>query len=279
MAAEHEFHPIIHVLFTLCGVTYFLMWSGTFWEQILLNHRLKSGSGLSSAFVLLNVAGFSAYAVSTTLECFYEPVRTSFEKANNGLVPQVAWNDSLFAVHGAICCVYIAWQYYIYATDNVSKAKMSIGTLIALCFPTSALIAGFSGITSWNFVIKACGAVKLTSTICKCTPQVYYNWARKSTVGFSWRMIRLDFWGSVLSMGQQLFEAILIGSMASFTKNVAKTGLGFFSLMFDIIFLYQHFILYNPDNVPDDVLMQQQGYQAIATKPTDDQAGKAAIRV
>jgi cystinosin len=47
----------------VCGWLYFLAWSSSFYPQVHLNVKRRSVVGLSLDFVLLNVTGFTTYAL------------------------------------------------------------------------------------------------------------------------------------------------------------------------------------------------------------------------
>jgi uncharacterized protein with PQ loop repeat len=51
------------LLSELCGWIYFLAWSASFYPQVHLNLKRRSVAGLSLDFVLLNVTGFTTYAL------------------------------------------------------------------------------------------------------------------------------------------------------------------------------------------------------------------------
>ena len=83
-------------------------------------------------------------------------------------------------------------------------------------------------------------------------PQVYLNYSRKSTAGWSIANILLDFTGGSLSIVQQVIDMIYNGTNGNGWSffgsgdgfNVVKFFLGVFAWFFDIIFMIQHFILY-----------------------------------
>jgi cystinosin len=54
----------------------------------------------------------------------------------------------------------------------------------------------------------------------------------------------LDFSGSIFSLGQLFIDSSLQGSWEGVTGNPVKFGLGNISIIFDIIFICQHYILY-----------------------------------
>eukprot|EP00521_Asterionellopsis_glacialis_P021059 CAMPEP_0195337300 /NCGR_PEP_ID=MMETSP0708-20121125/16817_1 /TAXON_ID=33640 /ORGANISM="Asterionellopsis glacialis, Strain CCMP134" /LENGTH=140 /DNA_ID=CAMNT_0040408275 /DNA_START=35 /DNA_END=457 /DNA_ORIENTATION=- len=71
-----------------------------------------------------------------------------------------------------------------------------------------------------------------------------YVYQRKSTVGWSIWNIILDFTGGVLSDLQLIGDCADFGDWSGITGNLAKFGLGFVSISFDIIFMIQHYVLY-----------------------------------
>lgn len=89
------------------------------------------------------------------------------------------------------------------------------------------------------------------------------NYRRKSTVGWSIGNVLLDFAGGILSMLQMLLNAYNYGNYfftivcnlsysnyfvlddwASIFGDPTKFGLGLFSVVFDIFFMVQHYVLY-----------------------------------
>jgi cystinosin len=75
---------------------------------------------------------------------------------------------------------------------------------------------------------------------------VYLNYKRKSTVGWSITNIILDFIGGSFSVLQDVIRAI--GDHKSPFDgggfNIVKWMLGIMSMVFDIIFMIQHYVLY-----------------------------------
>ena len=66
-------------------------------------------------------------------------------------------------------------------------------------------------------------------------PQVYLNYKRKSTVGWSLENILLDFTGGMFSMVQQFIDtANIVGE----EFNIVKFLLGLISVCFDLIFMF-----------------------------------------
>ena len=98
----------------------------------------------------------------------------------------------------------------------------------------------------WDFLL-VCGYAKAAITFVKYLPQVYLNWRRKSTVGWSLWNVILDLTGGTLSFLQIFLNAAALGEpiIAGGGFNVVKFILSVMSIIFDCIFLFQHYVLYS----------------------------------
>lgn len=65
----------------------------------------------------------------------------------------------------------------------------------------------------WLDFLYYCSYVKLSITLIKYVPQAFYNYKRKSTVGWSIGNIFLDFTGGMLSMLQMILNAYNYGNV------------------------------------------------------------------
>lgn len=90
--------------------------------------------------------------------------------------------------------------------------------------------------------------MKVAITLVKYIPQVYHNYQRKTTEGWSLENVLLDLTGGSLTFLQIFIDWIDTGESKQFSSglNVAKFLLGLLSIIFDLIFLFQHYVLYNP---------------------------------
>lgn len=90
------------------------------------------------------------------------------------------------------------------------------------------------------------GYAKAAISFVKYVPQVYLNYKRKSTVGWSLANVILDFVGGSLSFLQILIEAVALGQpvFSGDAFNVVKFILSCMSILFDSIFMFQHYVLY-----------------------------------
>jgi len=97
---------------------------------------------------------------------------------------------------------------------------------------------------------------KLYVTIAKYIPQAWNNFRRKSTVGWSIGNIVLDLTGGVLSFVQLMIDAYRSDDWTSVTGNPVKFALSWLSILFDIVFIVQHFVLY-PDHTDNSVVHKE----------------------
>lgn len=93
--------------------------------------------------------------------------------------------------------------------------------------------------------------MKLLVSTVKYIPQVYLNWKRQSTVGWSIANILLDLGGGLGSLLQQILDS---HSVQQFVSNVPKLALALLSITFDVVFIVQHYVLYSEGftKVPTD---------------------------
>lgn len=80
--------------------------------------------------------------------------------------------------------------------------------------------------------------------VLKYIPQAWVNYKRKSTAGWSIYTILLDFSGGWLSLAQLVIDSALQNDWTGITGNPVKFGLGNITIIFDLIFFIQHYVLY-----------------------------------
>ncbi|PSC71717.1 Lysosomal Cystine Transporter (LCT) Family [Micractinium conductrix] len=208
------------------GWTYFCAWSVSFYPQALSNWRRKSVAGLSLDFQLLNLLGFSCYAVYNA-GLFWSPVvRHEYACLNGGAAPAIHANDVFFAVHAAVVTAVTLLQCCMY-----DRGGQRVSWPAAL---------GAGGAAAAAAAYLAALAVSLVKYI----PQVVLNCRRQSTAGWNFYNVLLDFGGGLLSLVQQLLDGYLTQNWSAITGNPVKFGLGFTSMFFDCIFMAQHWCLY-----------------------------------
>ncbi|XP_063217336.1 cystinosin homolog isoform X2 [Bacillus rossius redtenbacheri] len=235
----------IALVSTIVGWLYFVAWSVSFYPQIYENWRRKSVVGLNFDFLALNLLGFVLYSLFNCGLYWIKVVEDEyFRRYPRGLNP-VQVNDIFFSVHAAFATLITIIQCFIFerAVQTVSKTARTILAVFAVFLIISLSVAAASLIT-WLDFLYYCSYVKLAITLIKYVPQAWMNFRRKSTVGWSIGNIFLDFTGGMLSMLQMILNAYNYNDWDSIFGDPTKFGLGLFSVMFDIFFMVQHYILY-----------------------------------
>ena len=81
---------------------------------------------------------------------------------------------------------------------------------------------------------------------------MYVNYRNKSTVGWSILQILLDFGGGILSISQQAIDSYQQGDWSGITGNPVKFALGNVSMLYDLVFITQHYVLYRHAEGPKE---------------------------
>lgn len=90
-------------------------------------------------------------------------------------------------------------------------------------------------------LLSLMGYFKLSISFLKYLPQMYWNWKRKSTKGWSILNILLDFTGGFFSFVQLGMES---SNGLHLNINPVKLALSIICMIYDIIFIVQHYFLY-----------------------------------
>merc|ERR1719315_252426 len=142
----------------------------------------------------------------------------------------------------------------MFERGNPSVSKGCRGLLVGIAiFVLIILILAFTHILPWLDFLQYCSYVKLGITLIKYIPQAYMNFRRKSTVGWSIGNVLLDFTGGSLSILQMILISWNNDDWGSIFGDPTKFGLGFFSVVFDIFFMLQHYVFYR-GNLPHETL-------------------------
>ncbi|CEP03599.1 hypothetical protein PBRA_009484 [Plasmodiophora brassicae] len=237
------------------GWGYFLAWSLSFYQQVVVNYRLRRTplTGLSPHFLAYNFTGFLFYAIFVTA--------TYAVQKRDGAAVSVDPNDIAFAVHALVITAVTMAQYVAYGGARALSYRpapplawlhtyvlAALWTLAGLCVALAAtrLIPWIaSDSPSYRFsVVTYLGSAKIFITTLKYVPQAVHNASRRSTVGWSIGNILLDLLGGLMSLAQQALDAVIQGTADVFTGNVPKLLLALLSISFDIVFIVQHYVLY-----------------------------------
>ena len=160
------------------------------------------------------------------------------------------------------------WGFQQQRGQKISKAVMGIGfgCIFGVVWVIALVLIGerdFLVHSRWEWLdlTYALGIAKMLITVFKYIPQVHVNYKRRSTVGWSIWQILLDLIGGVLSIMQLVIDSSLQNDWSSLTGNPVKLGLGNVSIFLDIVFMIQHYCIYNQSKI----------------SPEDDEAGERGL--
>ncbi|VDM60654.1 unnamed protein product [Angiostrongylus costaricensis] len=212
------------------GWIYFSAWSLSFYPQIYLNFRRKRWDILH-------------YQTVTSDPAVY--IRAEYVREHPRSPIPVLMNDVIFALHALTACVITATQCLFYEREN-----QSVSVICKVLSSVLVLFAAFSALASlFKFIsilqlIMCFSYVKMVVTLSKYFPQMCFNFRRKSTVGWSIGNVLLDFTGGSMDILQMMLQCVNVSNWVAFYGNPVKFGLGLVSILFDIIFIIQHYVLY-----------------------------------
>ncbi|XP_078536070.1 cystinosin isoform X2 [Lissotriton helveticus] len=230
----------------IIGWIYFLAWSISFYPQVIENWRRKSVVGLSFDYLALNMTGFIAYSVFNVGLGWVAFVKEQFLLIYpNGVIPVDA-NDVFFSLHAVVLTLVVIFQCCIYERGSQKVSKVAIGfLLLAWIFAFCTLFVAVAGKITWLQFLFFFSYIKLGITLVKYFPQAYLNFRRKSTEGWSIGNVLLDFTGGSFSLLQMFFQSYNNDEWTLIFGDPTKFGLGLFSIVFDIVFMVQHYCLYS----------------------------------
>ena len=235
-------NPYAYISAALGGL-YFVAWSVSFWPQVLLNKQRKTTVGLSPDFAVLNAFAFAAYS-AYTLALYASPQIRHQYKRHHDHAPEVRFADVLFCLHALLLSSVTVGQIAYY--DGFAKQAPSRPARYGLA--ALALYVGGTAIVSHEAlqILYALSYCKMAVTFCKYLPQLWLNYKRRSTIGWPVDNILLDFTGGALSTLQLILDCADQKDWSGISGDVVKFGLGVTSMVFDVLFLVQHYVLYRP---------------------------------
>ena len=227
------------------GWIYFSSWVVIFWPQIYCNWKKKSVIGLNFDYLAIVLTDLSLYTVyNVGLYCSKDIQREYKIKHDTEVIP-VKLNDVLFGILGVSACIIVIIQCTMYKSGNqtISRTCKVILGVIFLFLVVVVAITLLTDALQWIDLLTYMSFVKIF-TCKKYVPQIYMNFQRRSTSGFSVGSIFCDFNGGLFSMGQMIADSYNFDDWSSFTGNPTKFIVGFFTLVFDLVIILQHFVCY-----------------------------------
>ncbi|KXN69505.1 lysosomal cystine transporter [Conidiobolus coronatus NRRL 28638] len=251
------------------GWIYFLAWSISFYPQAILNYKRKSVQGLSIDFLSYNVYGFTCYSIYVLSFYFSSSIQEEYKSRHDGKANLVKINDVFFACHALLLSSIQLYQTFIYKRDsNQQKSQFASYVICGFNFIVfTTLIATFYGFIKALDFLYIISYIKVATSLIKYCPQAFINYKRKSTIGWSIHNILLDFTGGILSIVQLVLDAFIQQDWGGILGNPVKLFLGNTSIIFDILFITQHYVLYRHSNSEQDkgyhLARNENGYQAL----------------
>ncbi|XP_050942250.1 cystinosin homolog isoform X2 [Cucumis melo] len=240
----------MEVMYQVLGWTSIICWAFSGYPQLLLNFRRKSVVGLSFDYVVLNFTKQASYLIyNATL--FFSPIvqKQYFDKYGYDQMIPVALSDVFFPFHSIILIFVVSVQIIFFDRGSQKVSKAAIAILVAVWFFAGACFFMALPTHSWLWLVSIFNSIQVFMTVIKYSPQAFLNFTRKSTVGFSIGNIVLDFSGGVATLAQMSVQSVDQGSWVNFLGNIGKPLLALtvlqVSIAFDLIFFYQHFVLYH----------------------------------
>ncbi|XP_074594792.1 cystinosin homolog [Brevipalpus obovatus] len=236
---------ILDFFIIITGWIYFLLWITASYPQFITNYRAKSVAGFSLNYLCLNIPGHLSYSIYNILFYFVPIFDDAYHEEHPHTTLPVYLNDVCYSVHNLIINLMMAIQCMVY-----ERGDQKISTLVQIFVLLLALGASF--ITSlvsikWLPLLSIThylAAVKIVITLTKSIPQIWHNYCRKSTEGWSIVGVLLDIAGSTLSAVQMGLSAYKDGCWHPITGNLGKLGLSLISMTASTIYIVQHFCLY-----------------------------------
>eukprot|EP01018_Ginkgo_biloba_P022486 Gb_12263 [translate_table: standard] len=258
--------------YQILGWFAFAAWSISFYPQAFLNYRRKSVVGLNFDFLVFNLTKHSSYLIYNA-SLFFSPVvqQQYYEKYGYDEMIPVAPNDVAFSIHAVLLTAFTVYQVFIYerGSQKVSKACMGITGAVWVYAAVSLILAWPHG--SWLWLVSVFNLIQVIMTAIKYIPQAFMNFGRKSTEGWSIGNILLDLSGGLANFAQMGVQSIDQDSLENFYGNTGKLLLSLEVVIFDALFIVQHYVLYPQTKVQEDQILNQDAHERlIQESPKND---------
>lgn len=238
------------ILAQVIGWVYFALWAFALYPQIYLNWKRKSVEGLSFDYLAFNLSGYVAYSVYNCCFLWSDEIHREYFRLHGAStqVP-VAINDAVFALHGFFFTFVNIVQIFVYGRQG---RGLACATVVGLCVGWGsvvvvAAVAAF-GKLMWIYVLYYLSLGKLLITVIKYSPQVYLNWRNKNTRGWSIVQVFPDLGGAVFSLIQMMIVSVNTRDWNTCFGNPTKLFLAVLTIVYDSIFIAQHFVIYRENN-------------------------------
>ncbi|GFN95207.1 cystinosin [Plakobranchus ocellatus] len=258
--------PLV-IINAVIGWIYFAAWSVSFYPQVYVNWKRKSVVGLNFDFLCYNITGFLAYGFFNVGMYWVKEVSDEYFRHHPRGINPVQLNDVIFTLHAVLITSITIFQCFLYerGTQRVSYV-CRILVAAAWLFAGISLVVTLVKKITWLTYLYYFSYIKLGVTLIKYVPQAWMNYKRKSTMGWSIGNVLLDFTGGSLSLLQMFLLSYNSDDWSSIFGDPTKFGLGFFSILFDILFIIQHYCLYGGKNPYEEITDKEVEINASTTE-------------
>ncbi|XP_063604802.1 cystinosin-like [Penaeus indicus] len=239
--------PGLNIFGDVLGWIYTIAWDISFFPQIIHNWRRKSVIGLSFDFLTFNFIGFFSYFIFNMGLLWIDEIQAEYFDRNPTGVLHVRLNDVIFPLYALVCTAIQIVQCFFYEREpqqRVSTTCRIISAVLIVSALIGCVVVPLVDSLLWLDLFYWLSYIKLIITAIKYTPQLWENYQRKSTAGWSIYQVILDFTGGSLSLVQMFLLAGNYNDWLSILTDPAKLGLGLLSIFFNIFFFIQHYCLY-----------------------------------
>jgi cystinosin len=105
------------------------------------------------------------------------------------------------------------------------------------------------------------GYNKLMCSLLKYIPQLLWNRTRRCTFGWSIFSVLMDLTGGIFSVLETVLETLVV---EHFRINITKLILGSLTIVYDLLFVYQHYVLY-PSVIEDQKSFEKMEFDSPST--------------
>ncbi|KAG9441594.1 hypothetical protein H6P81_017448 [Aristolochia fimbriata] len=235
----------LEIVYQVLGWVAFVAWSFSFYPQVILNYRRKSVVGLNFDFLVLNMTKHSSYLIYNACVFFCPVIQRQYRDkyGHNEMIP-VAANDVAFSIHAVLLTATTLCQVLTYekGKQKVSKTCIAITSIVWIAAVICTVIAWKDH--KWLWLANIFNTIQVVMTAIKYIPQAFMNFRRKSTEGWSIGNILLDLFGGLTNFAQMAVQSIDQSTLVNFYGNIGKTLLSLEVVFFDLLFIFQHYVLY-----------------------------------
>ena len=235
----------VKIMSEVFGWMYFFAWVVIFYPQIYGNWKAKSVVGVNFDFLAIVLVDLSLYTIYMLGLFFSSEVQREYKIKHDTEVIPVKINDVVFGILTITSSLVVIGQCRLYKSggQKVSQTCKSIlGTIFVFLFIV-LIITLSSNALHWIDFLTYSSFVKIF-TCTKYVPQVYMNFKRRSTSGFSVGVVICDVNGGLFSIAQMVADSYNFDDWSSFSGNPTKFIVGVFTLVFDVILIIQHYACY-----------------------------------